>query len=278
MFELNQLEQLIAIEQYNTISNAAQHLNISQPALSRSIQRLEEELEVSLFDRKKNKMTLNEDGLQAVEYAKRIIDLSNEMKETLINAAKARRTISIGSMAPAPLWAIEPEIKKIHPQMEIHSEMKSKEELEKGLLDNTYQIIITNEPLNNKDIICIDYCEEDLYIALPPAHPLASRKELSLSDLNGQTILQYQDVGFWLDICKAKMPDSMFLMQNDFVVLDELRKSSSLPSFLTNLTKSDQTDSHRVFIPLSDDEVNVIFYIQYKKANKDLFKDISPLA
>ena len=53
MFELNQLEQLLAIEKYKTISKAAEHLNISQPALSRSIQRLEEELEVTLFERQK---------------------------------------------------------------------------------------------------------------------------------------------------------------------------------------------------------------------------------
>ncbi len=46
MFELNQLEQLLAIEKYKTISGAAKHLNISQPALSRSIQRLEEEFAV----------------------------------------------------------------------------------------------------------------------------------------------------------------------------------------------------------------------------------------
>ncbi|MDO4650857.1 MAG: LysR family transcriptional regulator [Eubacteriales bacterium] len=278
MFELNQLEQLLAIEKYKTISNAADHLNISQPALSRSIQRLEEELEVTLFERKKNKLTFNEDGIQALEYARRIMDLSHEMKDSLVSAAKARRTISVGSIAPAPMWIITPEISKLHPAMTIQSELTSHDKLEQGLQDGTYQIIITNNPEADEDTICMEYCEEDLYVALPPAHPLASRNELSLSDLNGQSVLQYRNVGFWFDLCKAKMPDSMFLMQDEFAVLDELRKSSALPSFLTNLTGPGSKDEHRVMIPLTDDEVNVIFYIKYKKANKAIFKDIAPLA
>ncbi|MDO4619439.1 MAG: LysR family transcriptional regulator [Lachnospiraceae bacterium] len=277
MFELNQLEQLLAIDEYKTLSKAAEHLNISQPALSRSIQRLEEELEVTLFERQKNKLTFNEDGVQALDYAKRILELSHEMKESLVSAAKARRTISIGSIAPAPMWLLSPEISRLHPEMMIQSELETGEKLEKGLQDGTYQIIITNDPTVDKDTIAVEYCEEDLYVALPPAHPLASRNELSLSDLNGQSILQYRDVGFWLDICKAKMPNSMFLMQDEFAVLDELRRSSALPSFATNLTGNVPESDHRVMVPLTDDEVNVIFYIKYKKAGKALFKDVAPL-
>lgn len=60
MIELYQLEQLITIAQSGTISKAAEKLLISQPGLTRSIQRLEEDLDLKLFDRTKNKITLNE--------------------------------------------------------------------------------------------------------------------------------------------------------------------------------------------------------------------------
>ena len=55
MIELNQLEQLICIAKNQTISKAAQELLISQPALSRSMQRLESDLGVELFDHYKIK-------------------------------------------------------------------------------------------------------------------------------------------------------------------------------------------------------------------------------
>ncbi len=277
MFELNQLEQLIAIEQYGTLSSAAEHLNISQPALSRSIQRLEEELGVTLFTRRKNKLEFNEDGQMALSYAKRILDVSHEMQHSLQEAVKARSTISIGSIAPYPMWLLSPQVSRLHPLMSVQSEMRDAEHLEQGLRNDEYQIIITNNPKHDKDIICIDYCEEDLYASLPPAHPLASRHAISLSDLNGQSVLQYSDIGFWSDILKKKLPDSMFLYQTDIDALNELRKSSALPAFVTNLSGNTPANEHRIMVPLLDDEVNVIFYIKYKKSNRKMFDNISPL-
>lgn len=76
MFEFIQLEQLLAIDKYKTLSKAAEELLISQPALSRSMQRLEEELQVTLFTRQKNKITFNENGKLALEYARKIVNSS----------------------------------------------------------------------------------------------------------------------------------------------------------------------------------------------------------
>ena len=81
MIELEQLKQLIAFATYGTLSKAAEELYISQPALSRSIQKLEKTLEVELFDRKKNKMELNENGKTVIQYAEKILNLVDEMKE-----------------------------------------------------------------------------------------------------------------------------------------------------------------------------------------------------
>ena len=73
MIELNQLEQLIYIAENKTISKAAKELLISQPALSRSMQRLESDLGVELFDHYKNKIVLNKNGELAVKHAQKII-------------------------------------------------------------------------------------------------------------------------------------------------------------------------------------------------------------
>ena len=54
MFELHQLEQLITVAECGTLSAAAEELHLSQPALSRSMQKLEAELQVPLFTRHKN--------------------------------------------------------------------------------------------------------------------------------------------------------------------------------------------------------------------------------
>ena len=58
MIEFNQLEHLVSITKNKTISKAAEELLISQPGLTRSMQRLEDDLGLSLFDRKKNKIEI----------------------------------------------------------------------------------------------------------------------------------------------------------------------------------------------------------------------------
>ena len=65
MMELYLLEQLIAFSRQGTLSGAAEKLHISQPALSQSMKKLEESLGVSLFERSKNKIALNENGIMA---------------------------------------------------------------------------------------------------------------------------------------------------------------------------------------------------------------------
>ena len=67
MFEFYQLEQLVAVADCGTLSGAAERLHLSQPALSRSMQRLEAELQVPLFIRQKNRIFLNENGRMAVD-------------------------------------------------------------------------------------------------------------------------------------------------------------------------------------------------------------------
>lgn len=62
MPEIYQLRQLAAFAEYGTLSEAAEKLYLSQPALSRNMRKLEEDIGVPLFIRSKNKLELNENG------------------------------------------------------------------------------------------------------------------------------------------------------------------------------------------------------------------------
>lgn len=95
MIELEQLKQLIAFTTYGTLSKAAEELYISQPALSRSIQKLEKTLGVELFDRKKNKMELNENGKTIIQYAEKILNLVDEMEEKVNKNNQIQNNFSI---------------------------------------------------------------------------------------------------------------------------------------------------------------------------------------
>lgn len=268
MFELNQLEQLITIADTGTLSKAAEQLHLSQPALSRSMQRLEEELQVPLFERQKNKITFSANGDLALEHARTILNSAEIMISSLQAFERSQHTLSIGSCAPAPLWQITPLLAQQYADMTLQSEIKLEDTLISGLYNDIYQVIITTKPMDDPEVSSYKYLGEQLFVALPPAHPLAARKTLSLGDMNGQTMLLLSRIGFWYEICKEKMPDSFFIVQDEIAALNELRKSSALPTFATNLTiKNQYSDDNRVLIPLTDPEVNVTFFCCIKKTN-----------
>ena len=73
MIEIYLLEQLIAVNQYKSFNTAAKKLNLTQPTITRSMQKIEQEFGVPIFTRKSNKVELNEAGKVAVKYAKRIL-------------------------------------------------------------------------------------------------------------------------------------------------------------------------------------------------------------
>ena len=103
MIDINLWQELAVFEKYGTLSKTAEELFISQPALSRSRNRLEEELGVTIFSRSKNKLTLNENGKLASEYAKEIIKYEENAISSIRAFDRKNRTISIGACAPMPL-------------------------------------------------------------------------------------------------------------------------------------------------------------------------------
>ena len=268
MFELYQLEQLLAVAECGTLSNAADRLHISQPALSRSMQRLEAELKVPLFLRQKNRVELNENGRLAVEYAQQIVGQSRSMISRIQAFDRSQRTILIGSCAPVPLWEIPPVLSGLYPDMTISSEIRENGVLLQGLRDNVYQLIVLPFPVEESGITCVKYGEEHLFFSLPPAHPLSGRKALYMKDLNGETMLLRNRLGFWRDIADKKMPDTRFLEQED-IAFEELVRSSALPNFVTDVVlRREGNPTNRVNIPILDEEANVTYYCLCKTSGQ----------
>ncbi|MCD7807835.1 MAG: LysR family transcriptional regulator [Erysipelotrichaceae bacterium] len=275
MIEIHQLEQLVCIAESGTISKAAAKLHISQPALSRSMQRLEDDLEVQIFDHYVNKVVLNENGALIVERSKEILSSINSMVAEVQDYSKRHQMISVASCTPAPIWDLNPLIKEIYPNINITSKILDKDALINVLKSKDYHMVITPFEVNDKDIICIPYIEEDLYLSLPPTHHLANNKEVSFHDMDGETMLLYSNIGFWYDMHIKDMPNTKFLFQDDRNTFVEVVKASSLPSFTSNLSiKREGTMNHRAIIPFSDDNAHVTFYLNILKENKKQYQDI----
>ena len=85
MIDINLWRELSLFEKYGTLSKVSEELFISQPALSRSMNKLEKEIGVTIFTRSKNKIELNDNGKLAARYANEII----RYEQNAINAIRA---------------------------------------------------------------------------------------------------------------------------------------------------------------------------------------------
>ena len=162
MIEIYLLEQLAAVAEHGTLLKAAQALYLSQPALSRSMKKLETQLGVSLFDRDNSRIALNKTGLHAVEYAKRILELDREMCEGVADFDRRQRTVSVGACAPFPLGELTPVIQERYIQMAVTTELADDERLLSGLRNRVYQLAILHE---SQDAGCLVSHHRDVRIS-----------------------------------------------------------------------------------------------------------------
>jgi len=275
MPELELLYHLLAVNRYGTLSAAAEALHISQPSLSRSMQKLEAKFGTPLFERTKNKASLNEAGRLAVMEAKRVTDAAEEMTARMAAYVRSQHTILVGSCAPAPMWMLTPALGQLYPDMTISAEMKEPETLLNGLRNGTYQVIVTDVPSQEAGILCREYVTEQLFVSLPPAHPLAKKKGLYLSDLSGQTMLLYSELGVWQKLHDEKMQDIHFIVQTQREALADLISASVLPNFTTNLTQQHSAVLDRVDVPIFDPEATITFYLCVRKDKKKLLEALA---
>lgn len=111
--------------------------------------------------------------------------------------------------------------------------------------------------------------------ALPKGHRYAQRKSLTFAEMNGENMLLMNDIGFWRFVPSVKMPDSRFLTQSDRFSFDELVRSSSLPSFTTNLAnKFIDSGADRVDVLISDPDASVTYYLVVKKEQRKMFRGL----
>lgn len=262
MIELEQLKQLEAFSQYGTLSKAAENLHISQPTLTRSMQKLEDEFGVPLFRRTKNRLEFNENGELAADYAKRILEQSDIMLERVRALYRAGRTISIGSCAPMPMLAAVQNAARQYPNMTISSECKDCTPLVEGLRSGLYQIIILTYHPKEKDLHVRESGSESLFFAFPHGHRFADRSGIYMKEIDGENMLLYSDIGFWHRLPREKMPHSRFLVQTDRFAFEELVASSILPCFVSDAALAgDWETADRVLVPILDPEASVTYYM-----------------
>lgn len=190
--ELEQLRQLDAIAREGTMSAAARALHLSQPALSRSLARLEAELDQPLFDRPGRRLVLNDAGRVALEHARQILRDERAMRVAVDDVARRTRALGVGTVAPAPLWRLTALMIERFPGLVLTSQMLAEAQVQAGIRDGGLDLGIALRPAAPPGARSCRLMVENLSVALHHSLPRSCSICMSRSGIG---ILQRRSPG-----------------------------------------------------------------------------------
>ena len=190
---LTELKYIVAVAREKHFGRAADACLVSQPTLSVSIKKLEDELEVKLFERNANEVTVTPLGEEIIQQALSVLEMAANIKEI----AKRGKDPLAGPLRLGVIYTIGPYLlpelvrQAIDrtPQMPLLLQEHFTVKLLKMLRNGEIDCAIMAEPFPDSGLALAPLYDEPFMAALPSAHPLAQKKQISAQELKSETML-----------------------------------------------------------------------------------------
>ncbi|MDG1097418.1 MAG: hydrogen peroxide-inducible genes activator [Methylophilaceae bacterium] len=190
---LNELKFVVAVAQERSFRRAAEKCFVTQPALSLGIKKLEEELDVIIFERSRSEVTPTEIGAQLIEQANIVLEQSNRLKEMAkLGNNPLEGMFKLGmihSVGPYLLPEIIPILRKSVPNMPLEIEENLTANLEVQLKNGVIDAAVIALPFNVPGIQVQSLYDEDFSVVVPSNHHWANRKLIKAEELSDEKVL-----------------------------------------------------------------------------------------
>ncbi|MDY8023293.1 LysR family transcriptional regulator [Paenibacillus polymyxa] len=185
--ELLQLQYFLAVARLEHVTEAARNLHVTQSSLSKTIQRLEEDLGVPLFDRTGRKLRLNEFGSRFLHRAERALFELEQGKQELSDLSSPEHgTLELAVTTASTLPNILREFRKKRPYIQFHVQMLTTQEMITLLHRGEVDFCLSSPPIEGDDIECQIVFIDPILVAVPKGHRLADRSSVTLTDLRDE--------------------------------------------------------------------------------------------
>ncbi len=277
---ITQLKYVLAVAEYKNFTIASQNCFVTQPTLSMQIQKLEDELGVLLFNRKKKPIQLTSVGIKIIQQARIIVNESNRLQD-VVDQQKGYvggefRLGIIPTVMPTLLPMFLHVFTKKYPKVVLKIEELTTDEIIKKLIDGHLDAAIAATPLENKLLKELPLYYEPFVGFVPDEHPLSKKSILEPEDLDVDSILLLEDGHCFkenvLNICKssAKRNSQPFILESgSFDTLIKLCKEGlgmTLLPYLHTLDLQNDKKYLRAFKkPEPAREVSLIFHKAHLK-------------
>ena len=190
---LTELKYIVAVARERHFGKAAEACFVSQPTLSVAVKKLEEELDLKLFERNANEVTVTPLGAEIVRQAQSVLDQASNIKEIAKRGkdplAGALRLGVIYTIAPYLLPDLVRQIITHSPQMPLMLQENFTVKLLEMLRTGEIDCASLADPFPDAGLAVAPLYDEPFFAALPSKHPLASQASVSAEQLKNETML-----------------------------------------------------------------------------------------
>ncbi len=191
--EFRQLKTFRVVADHLSFSKAAATLFMAQSSVSAQVRALEDELELKLFDRIGRRVLITDAGLKLYAYARRIEDMTAEIRSEVTGAKDARGALTIRipeTLAAVYMPAVVSRFHRDNPAVRLNfincSDLQLREELNSGRIDLAF---LMTDAVNLKAVNVRLLKTERLIFLTGPDHPLSMQDQVHPGDLHGRTVL-----------------------------------------------------------------------------------------
>jgi DNA-binding transcriptional LysR family regulator len=229
--DLRHLLTLRTVVDKGSFSQAAEELEISQPAVSFQIRSLEDRLGHRLLDRSGRRVTLTEPGEVAYRYARRIIGLEAELEREMgeIGSKVAGRLVIGSSTGPGEvlLPRLLGAFHRVHPDVRVSLVVSDTQTVCERVLDDELELGVVGAARPHRGLVFEPFVRDELVAIVPPDHPLASRDSVTLEELVAEPMLLQQEGSGVRSVVEAAMREGG-LRDRDLHVAMELGLQQSV--------------------------------------------------
>ncbi len=181
------MQYFLAVARLEHVTEAARNLHVTQSSLSKTIQRLEEDLGVPLFDRIGRKLHLNAYGSSFLRRAERALFELEQGKQELSDLSKLEHsTLELAVTTASTLPSILREFRRKRPSIQFHVQMLTTQEMVTLLHRGEVDYCLSSPPVVGDDIECQIVFMDPILVAVPKGHRLSDRSSVSLTDLRDE--------------------------------------------------------------------------------------------
>ncbi|MFK8850382.1 LysR family transcriptional regulator [Streptomyces sp. Ac-502] len=182
--DLPSLRTFRVVARHEHISRAAAELRVAQPAVSRTIARLEADLGVLLFDRQGRSVRLNRYGAAFLRRVERALGELDDARRELADAAGPDQgRIVVAAETLLTLTSLLSAFRAAHPGVEIRLHQSTAAMMRRQLAAREVDACVASQPLGGAGLRSVVLMEEDVLLAVPVGHPLADRERAGLEDV-----------------------------------------------------------------------------------------------